>query len=149
MFDLIASGYGRSICMLSAQFVEESNMAVYQCFFFSGGRVSYWENVKCDGRMPLTAALGDRLKNGKWNRAEAWSDEQACVRSAPPASGQRRRYKVRIESLCSEVCGIGSSARAPRVRRCVVGLRTRIQEESPAVASEVGGNQGLGDVLGD
>ena len=49
-------------------------MVVYQCFFFSGGRVSYWENIKCDGGMPLTAALGDRLKNGKWKRAEAWSD---------------------------------------------------------------------------
>jgi len=24
--------------------------------------------------MPLPAALRDRLKNGKWNRAEAWSD---------------------------------------------------------------------------
>jgi hypothetical protein len=59
--------------MLSAQFAGESNMAIYQCFFFSGGRVSYWENIECDGSMPLTAALRDRLKNGKWQHAEAWS----------------------------------------------------------------------------
>jgi hypothetical protein len=49
-------------------------MAVYQCFFFSRGRVSYWENIECDGRMPLTVALRDRLKNGKWKHAEEWSD---------------------------------------------------------------------------
>ena len=49
-------------------------MAVYQCFFFSGGRVRYWENIECDGSMPLTAALRGRLKNGRWRHAEAWSD---------------------------------------------------------------------------
>jgi hypothetical protein len=57
----------------------DSNMAIYQCFFFSRGRISYWENIECDGRMPLTAALRDRLKNGKWKHAEAWSDgELVC-----------------------------------------------------------------------
>jgi hypothetical protein len=30
-------------------------------------------DIECDGRMSLTAALRDRLKNGKWNHAEAWS----------------------------------------------------------------------------
>ena len=49
-------------------------MAIYQCFFFSGGRVSCWENIECDRSMPLTTALRDRLKNGKWKHAEAWSD---------------------------------------------------------------------------
>ena len=49
-------------------------MAIYQCFFFSGGRVSYWENIECDGGMQLTAALSDRLRNGKWKHAEAWSE---------------------------------------------------------------------------
>jgi hypothetical protein len=49
-------------------------MAIYQCFFFSESRVSYWENIECDEKMPLPAALRDRLKNGKRNRAEAWSD---------------------------------------------------------------------------
>jgi hypothetical protein len=49
-------------------------MASYQCFFFSEGRVSYWENIECDGSMLLTAASRDRLKNGKWQHAEAWSD---------------------------------------------------------------------------
>ena len=71
--DLIASAPRGPICMLSAQFAEESNMAMYQCFFFSGGRVSYWENIECDGSMSLTAGLRDRLKNGRWQHAEAWN----------------------------------------------------------------------------
>ena len=37
-------------------------MAVYQCFFFSGGRVRNWENIECDGSMPLTAALRGRTQ---------------------------------------------------------------------------------------
>ena len=49
-------------------------MAIYQCFFFSEGRVGYWENIECDEKMLRPAALKDRLKNGKWNHAEAWSD---------------------------------------------------------------------------
>jgi hypothetical protein len=49
-------------------------MAIYQCFFFSRGRISYWENIECDGSMPLTATLRGRLRNGKWRHAEAWSD---------------------------------------------------------------------------
>ena len=47
-------------------------MAIYQCFFFSEDRVAYWENIECDGSMRLTAAVRDRLKNGKWKHAEAW-----------------------------------------------------------------------------
>jgi hypothetical protein len=44
----------------------ESNMAIYQCFFFSNGRISYWENIECDGRVLLTAALRERLKKENW-----------------------------------------------------------------------------------
>ena len=79
--------------MLPAQFAEDSNMAIYQCFFFSGGRVSYWENIECDGSMPLTAALRDRLKNGKWQHAEAWSDGKLVCdvrRRRPNAEGASR-----------------------------------------------------------
>jgi hypothetical protein len=63
-------------------------MAIYQCFFFSGGRVCYWENIECGGRMRLTAALRDRLKNGKWKHAEAWAHGQlVCdVRRLPPSN---------------------------------------------------------------
>ena len=49
-------------------------MAIYQCFFFLNSRISYWENIECDGRILLTAALRGRLKNEKWNHVEAWSD---------------------------------------------------------------------------
>ena len=59
-------------CLLNL--LGDLNMAIYQCFFFSMDRISYWENIECDGSMPLTAALRDRLKNGKWKHAEAWSD---------------------------------------------------------------------------
>ena len=63
-------------------------MATYQCFFFSEGRVSYWENIECDGSGRLTAALRDRLKNGKWKHAEAWAHGQlVCdVRRLPPSN---------------------------------------------------------------
>jgi hypothetical protein len=63
-------------------------MAIYQCFFFSEGRVSYWENIECDGSMQLTAALRDRFKNGKWKHAEAWSgDRLVCdVRRRRPGN---------------------------------------------------------------
>ena len=91
--DSIDLGAARSICMLSAQFAEDSNMAIYQCFFFSGGRVSYWENIACDGSMRLTAALRDRLKNGKWQHAEAWSDGKLVCdvrRRRPNAEGASR-----------------------------------------------------------
>jgi len=54
-------------------------MAIYQCFFFSRGRVSFWENIESHGSMRLTASLRDRLKNGKWQHAEAWRDgELVC-----------------------------------------------------------------------
>jgi len=73
-------------------------MAIYQCFFFSGGRVSYWENIECDGRMLLTSVLRDRLKSGEWRHAEAWSAGQLvcdvrCRRSIDEGVS-------RPESLC-------------------------------------------------
>jgi hypothetical protein len=49
-------------------------MTIYQCFFFSSGRIAYWENIECNGSTPLTATLRDKLKNGKWKHAEAWSE---------------------------------------------------------------------------
>ena len=66
----------------------DSNMAIYQCFFFSEDRIAYWENIECDGSMRLTAALRDRLKNGKWKHAEAWAHGQlVCdVRRLPPSN---------------------------------------------------------------
>jgi hypothetical protein len=91
--DSIDLGGARSICTLPAQFAEDSNMAIYQCFFFSGGRVSFWENIACDGSMRLTAALRDRLKNGKWQHAEAWSDGKLVCdvrRRRPNAEGASR-----------------------------------------------------------
>ena len=84
-------------------------MAIYQCFFFSRGRVSFWENIESDGSMRLTASLRDRLKNGKWQHAEAWSDGKLVC------DVRRRRSNTegasRFESLCSEPCGLESSAR--------------------------------------
>ena len=62
-------------------------MAVYQCFFFLGGRVTYWENIKCDGSMPLVAALRHRLKNEKWKHAEAWSDGKLVCEVRPRRPG--------------------------------------------------------------
>jgi hypothetical protein len=68
-------------------------MAIYQCFFFSNGRISYWENIECDGRGLLTAVLRERLKNEKWNHAEAWSDGRLVCdvhRRRPETEGASR-----------------------------------------------------------
>ena len=67
-----AAAQSNIACLLNL--LGDSNMAIYQCFFFSGDQIGYWENIKCDGRMPLTAALKDRLASGTWKHAEAWSD---------------------------------------------------------------------------
>jgi hypothetical protein len=78
----------QSIGLLNS--LKESNMAVYQCFFFSGGLVRNWENIECDGSMPLTAALRGRLKNGRWRHAEAWSNGKLVCevrRSRPTDEG--------------------------------------------------------------
>ena len=84
-------------------------MAIYQCFFFSEGRVGYWENIECDEKMLRPAALKDRLKNGKWNHAEAWSDGKLVCEVHRRRSSNEDASKFTVESLCSELREIASN----------------------------------------
>jgi len=84
-------------CNAQLNLLEDSNMAIYQCFFFSGDQIGYWENIKCDGRMPLTAVLKDRLESGKWKHAEAWSDGRlVCDVSRRRSGNEGLRTSPRI-----------------------------------------------------
>jgi hypothetical protein len=76
-------------------------MAIYQCFFFSGARVSNWENIECDGSMQLVAVLRDRLRNGKWKHAEAWTDDKlVCeVRRRRPSSEGASKFASNLSVL--------------------------------------------------
>ena len=47
-------------------------MAIYQCFFFEDGKVTYWENIEAGSEGCLREALGARLRREGWHTAEAW-----------------------------------------------------------------------------
>jgi hypothetical protein len=54
-------------------------MAIYQCFFFSEGRIRNWENVECETSSSLRSLLARRLVNGAWDAAEGWmQDDMVC-----------------------------------------------------------------------
>jgi hypothetical protein len=44
-------------------------MAIYQCFFFSEGRIRNWENVDCATNSSLSTLIARRLVNGAWDAA--------------------------------------------------------------------------------
>ena len=61
-------------------------MAVFQCLFFSGGYVAYWENIERETEGSLRALFQLMLSEGEWDAAEAWRDDRlVCqvVRFAP------------------------------------------------------------------
>ena len=55
-------------------------MTVYQCFFFLGPEIEYWENIECLGDIYLPEALRRRLLNETWKCAEAWLGETLICR---------------------------------------------------------------------
>lgn len=55
-------------------------MAIYQCFFFSEGRVRNWENVECETSSSLKSILACRLVNGAWDAAEGWMQDDMVYR---------------------------------------------------------------------
>ena len=55
-------------------------MAIYQCFFFSEGRVRNWENVECETSSSLKSFLACRLVNGAWDAAEGWMQDDMVYR---------------------------------------------------------------------
>jgi hypothetical protein len=74
-------------------------MALYECLFFAGDRVTYWENIECQTLGELTAALRDRIEEEKSRNAQAWyRDILVCeVR----ADRENRRGATRHSRLMS------------------------------------------------
>jgi len=55
-------------------------MAIYQCFFFSEGRIRNWENVECETSGSFRSLLARRLVNGAWDAAEGWMQDDMVYR---------------------------------------------------------------------
>ena len=51
-------------------------MNIYQCFFFSDGRIRYWENLERETASSLRTLLTRRLANGVWHAAEGWMHDE-------------------------------------------------------------------------
>ena len=62
-------------------------MTVYQCFFFSNGRIEYWENVECEAYPELKLLLGRRISEENWDVIEAWMGDQLICRSTKLPDG--------------------------------------------------------------
>jgi hypothetical protein len=66
-------------------------MAIYQCFFFSGDRIEYWENIECDASSALKLLLEQRLSEGTWDAIEAWLGDELVYRSTKLPDGRIER----------------------------------------------------------
>ena len=63
-------------------------MTIYQCFFFSGDRIGYWENIESETCSALKLLLERRLSEGTWDAIEAWLDDELVYRSAKQPDGR-------------------------------------------------------------
>jgi hypothetical protein len=56
-----------------------SEVAIYQCLFYSRGLIGYWENVAASTDQAARARLVAEMSDGEWQSAEAWlGDQLAC-----------------------------------------------------------------------
>jgi len=77
---LVWRGYLNAWLQFAMREHGESPMAIYQCFFFSGGRIRNWENVECETVSSLRSLLARRLANGAWDAAEGWMQDDMVYR---------------------------------------------------------------------
>jgi len=61
-------------------------MAIYQCFFYSDGRIVFWENLESESNEGISDLLTRRLWSGEWNAAEAWLGDSLICRILVPAN---------------------------------------------------------------
>jgi hypothetical protein len=59
-------------------------MAVYECLFFTGGLVTYWENLEADSGGSIEAILFAKIADEEWQAAEAWQDDVLVCRAVRP-----------------------------------------------------------------
>ena len=74
-------------------------MAIYQCFFFSEGRIRNWENVECETISSLKSLLTRHLVNGAWDAAEGWMQDDMVYqveRRLAGYNGSRIRTNVPV-----------------------------------------------------
>ena len=70
-------------------------MTIYQCFFFSGDRIEYWENIECETSSALKLLLERRFSEGTWDAIEAWMGDELVYRSAKrPDGGIERSFDL-------------------------------------------------------
>jgi hypothetical protein len=55
-------------------------MPIYECLFFSHGRVKYVENLECDNEASLRPLFQRLLSKEEWDAAEAWRQERLVCR---------------------------------------------------------------------
>jgi hypothetical protein len=63
-------------------------MPIYECFFFSNGRVGYFENLECDNEASLRPLFQQLISNEEWDAAEAWRHERLVCRVIRFADGR-------------------------------------------------------------
>ena len=51
-------------------------MPIYECLFFSRGRVDYLENLECDNEASLRPLFQQLLTWKEWDAAEAWKHDR-------------------------------------------------------------------------
>ena len=53
---------------------------VYQCFFYAGGRIDYWENIKSNSDAAIEVLLRQQLSMENWEAVEAWARDKLICR---------------------------------------------------------------------
>jgi hypothetical protein len=51
-------------------------MTIFQCYFFSGNRIDYVENLACDSVATLRSVLERLFSDGEWDAAQAWNRDR-------------------------------------------------------------------------
>ncbi len=59
-------------------------MPIFQCFFYSGTTIEYWENIDC-ARSAIQRVLRDAVDESGCDTGEAWfADRQVCSIAKAP-----------------------------------------------------------------
>jgi len=69
----------------------DSSSEIDQCFFFSGDRIEYWENIECDTCSALKLLLERRLSEETWDAVEVWLGDELVYRSTKLPDGRIER----------------------------------------------------------
>ena len=85
-----ASGFGESNNMIHV-------VPTYECFFFIGGHIEYWENIESNSAEQIKVLLEQRLAAENWEAAEAWLQDRLICRIVAVASF-REDERVRTDN---------------------------------------------------